>query len=81
MTLDRLRELHQARPFQRFIVRLADGRSIPVDHPEMMAVAPTGRTVGIFQRDNTFSWVDVMLVTELEVRPGNGRRKKGAARP
>ena len=79
MTNDRLRELHQARPFQRFIIHLADGRSLRVDHPEMIAIAPSGRTVGVFQKDDTFSWVDLMLVTELEVKPANGKARKRPA--
>jgi len=46
----------------------------------MAIISPSGRTVGVFQRDDTFSWLDVMLVTELEMRPANGRGKKRPAR-
>jgi hypothetical protein len=80
MNLDRVREVQHEKPFQRFVMYLADGRHIPVDHPEMMIIAPNGRTMGVFQRDGTFSWVDVMLITELEVKPARGKPKRKPAR-
>jgi hypothetical protein len=80
MNLDRLRRMHQARPFQSFVMHLADGHNIPVDHPEMMSIALNGRTAAVFQRDNTFSLVDVMLITELEVKPAPGKPKRRPAR-
>ena len=39
MTVDQLRRMHQARPFQPFEIYLADGRSIAVDHPELLAIS------------------------------------------
>lgn len=73
MKIDRLREMHQTRPFRRFVIHMADGRQIPVDHPELMAIAPSGRTAYVIHRDETTSWVDVMLITELEIKPVHGR--------
>jgi hypothetical protein len=43
MTLNQLRGMHQARPFQPFDIFLSDGRSVPVKHPEVLAIIPPGR--------------------------------------
>jgi len=33
MTIDQVRKLHRAQPFQPFEIHLADSRSLTVDHP------------------------------------------------
>jgi hypothetical protein len=66
MTSDQLRLAHKAQPFAPFRVNLADGRSIPVLHPEYLAWNPGGRTVIIIQPDDSWSSVDLLLVTSLE---------------
>ena len=55
MTIEKLRELYGARPFRPFVMHLADGREIPVHHPEYMASAPSGRTVVIYQPDDALN--------------------------
>jgi hypothetical protein len=69
--------MHQARPFRAFEVHLADGRSLPVEHPECLAITPGGRTIGVGLADDTIEIVDLLLVTSLKPR-SNGRsgRKK-----
>ncbi len=62
-----LREYQKARPFNRFIIHLADGLNVPVDHPELMTVSPGGRTVAVYERDDSFHLLDVLLITDLEV--------------
>jgi hypothetical protein len=74
MTIEQLRKMHQAQPFQPFDIHLADGRSLPVDHPEFLAVTPPGRTIGVGLSDGTIEVVDLLLVTTLKPRP-NGRSK------
>ncbi len=70
--IDQLRRMHQARPFQPFEIHMADGRSLPVDHPELLAVTPPGRTIGVGLSDGTIEIVDVMLVTSMKPRPNGG---------
>ena len=80
MTIDQLRKLHQARPFHPFEMHLADGRTLPVDHPEMLAVPPPGRTVGVGMADGTIEIVDLLLVVSLKPRGnGAGRRRRGGS--
>jgi hypothetical protein len=81
MTFRQLREFYSARPFQRFVMHLADGQEIPVPHPEWMMLVPDGRTVYVSQRDGTVNAVDLRLVTNLEIRPegrAKGRKQRAA---
>jgi hypothetical protein len=76
MTIEKLRD---AQPFQPFVLHLADGRSIPVAHREFVASAPSGRTVTVYQTDDTLKVVDLLLVTDLEIKPksnGSSKRRK-----
>ena len=80
MTIEQLRNVYDAQPFQPFIIHLADGRSVPVHHREFIMSAPSGRTIIVAQPDDTFNIIDLLLVTDLELKPAaNGSRKKRKA--
>jgi hypothetical protein len=68
MTIEQLRKLYYAKPFQPFVMHLADGREILVRHPEFIAAAPSGRVVTVFQTDNACDMIDLLLVTDLEIK-------------
>lgn len=72
MTMEQLRNVHQTRPFQPFTLHLADGRQLAVPHREFLSHSPTGRTVIVHESDDSFSIVDLLLVTRLQVHTGNG---------
>jgi hypothetical protein len=77
MTINQIRKLHQARPFQPFKMNLADGRSLGVMHPELLAVNEGGRTVIVVTGDeNLYEVVDLLLVTSLEVLNGQMKSHK-----
>jgi hypothetical protein len=79
MTIERIRELYHAQPFQPFVLHLADGRSIPVLHQEFLMALPRGRTIYVCQPDETVNIVDLLLVTDVEIKPhanGPGRRRR-----
>jgi len=80
MTVQQLRKLHQARPFEPFEIHLADGRALPVRHPEMLAIAPPGRTIGVGLKDGTIEIVALPLVTSLKPLV-NGRPRRRRTRP
>lgn len=67
MTIERIRELYHAQPFRPFIIHLADGREIPVHHQEFIAASPTGRTLVVYQPDDSMNIIDLLLVTDLEL--------------
>jgi hypothetical protein len=81
MTVEQLRRMHQARPFEAFDIHMAGGRSLPVEHPEVLALSPAGRTISVGLPDGTFEIVDLLLVTSLKSRPnGSPRRRRRTTR-
>ena len=70
MTIEQVKNLYNAAPFKPFVIHMADGREIPVKHREFMATAPSGRTVVVYEPDDSFNIVDLLLVTSFEVKNG-----------
>jgi hypothetical protein len=70
MTIEQLRNLYESKPFRPFVIQLADGRQIPVHHREFIMSVPSGRTIVICQPDDAINIIDLLLVTDLEIRPG-----------
>jgi hypothetical protein len=79
MTIEQVRAAYSAQPFRPFVLHLADGREIAVNHREFFMTVPSGRTVVVAQPDDTVNIIDLLLVTDLEIKPaanGSGRRRK-----
>ncbi len=70
MTIDELREMHRARPFNPFTLHLADGRHIHISHPEFLMQSKRGRTICVATTDGTFQIIDLMLVVSIESKNG-----------
>jgi hypothetical protein len=70
MTIEQVKQLYESVPFQPFIIHLADGRQIPVRHREFMASSPSGRTIVVYDQDDSFNIIDLLLVTSLEIKNG-----------
>jgi hypothetical protein len=64
-------------PFEPFAIRLADGRTLPVPHPDFVALTP--RRVIVGAEDDSWSVVEPLLIVSLDysgtVRD-NGKSKK-----
>jgi hypothetical protein len=79
MTIEQVRAAYGAQPFRPFIIHLADGRQIPVASREFILTVPSGRTIVVCQPDDTLNIIDLLLVTDLELKPtadGTGRRRR-----
>jgi hypothetical protein len=76
MTIERFQELVNAKPFRPFTIHLADGDRIPVVSREFISPSPSGRTIVVWQPDDRMNILDLLLVTNLEVEPANGSRRK-----
>jgi hypothetical protein len=77
MTIEQLRAAYQAQPFRPFIIHLADGRQVPVQHREFLLTVPSGRTIVVCQPDDTLNIIDLLLITDLEIKPrANGLVRK-----
>ena len=53
MTIDKIRSLYLAEPFQPFVIHLADGRQVPVSSREFIMAVPSGRMIVVSQPDDT----------------------------
>jgi len=73
MTIEQFRATLQQLPFRPFTIRMADGRSFEVAHRDFIAQSPSGRTVIVVQENESYSVLDLLLMTELAVQAANGR--------
>ena len=73
MTTDQFKSTLDLQPFRPFTIRMADGRAFEVAHPDFVAQSPSGRTVIVFQPDDSYSILDLLLMSELEVPSSNGK--------
>jgi hypothetical protein len=79
MTIEQIRAAYTAKSFRPFVIHLADGREVPVQHPEFMLTVPSGRTIIVCQPDDSLNIIDLLLVTDLEIKAstnGSGKRKR-----
>jgi len=80
MDLEGVREALLKRPFEPFNIRLADGRSLTVRHPEMVAVGK--RRIIVVEPDDSWSVIEPLLIVSLDYNgerpPRRNHRKKGA---
>jgi hypothetical protein len=77
MTIEKVRELYDATPFQPFVIHLADGRELPVLHRDFMMAAPSGRAIVVMQPDDSMNIIELPLVTDLEIKKsGNGSQRR-----
>ena len=65
MTIESLDRACKASPFRPFALRLADGRSVSVPHPEFLSFNPKGRTAVVMDERDGFEVVDLLLVVSL----------------
>ena len=66
MTMESLNRAYRDTPFRPFVLRLADGRSVPVPHPEFLSFNPKGRTAVVMDERDGFSVIDLLLVVSLD---------------
>ncbi len=71
MTIEQFRATLHQQPFRPFTIRMADGRTFDVVHPDFVAQSQSGRTVIVTQPDDTYSVLDLLLMTELQVANGH----------
>jgi hypothetical protein len=82
MDIPGIREALHKQPFEPFVIRLADRRSLPVPHPDFVAVTP--RRIVVVEENGSWSVVEPLLIVTLDYdaakKGGNGsprKRRKG----
>lgn len=76
MTAANVRKLVDATPFQPFEVHLSDGRVIPVQHREFIAVSPKDISFVVYQPDGDIDIVSTSQVTSLKLHERKRRSTK-----
>lgn len=81
MDIAGIREAIHKQPFEPFELRLADGRSLSVPHPDFVALHP--RRIIVISDDASWAVVEPLLIVSIDYdashkKGGNGagRRKK-----
>jgi hypothetical protein len=78
MDIQGVREALRKEPFQPFIIRLADGRSVPVHHSEFVAVGK--RRLVVIDENDGWSFVEPLLIVSLDqmkkTPPGGNVKKR-----
>ena len=69
MTVEQLKNVLHAQPFQPFTIHMGDGRAFHVKHQDFVSRSPSGRTLIVHGDDDSFSILNTLLVTEVEVHP------------
>ena len=84
MDIPGIREALHKQPFEPFSIRLADGRTLPVPHPDFVALTP--RRIIVVAEDDSWSVVEPLLVVSLDYasapsKGGNGPTRSAAGTP
>ena len=78
MDLKSVPEAWKRQPFQPFVLRLADGRSVPVNHPNFVAM--TERIVVVVEEDGSVKHVEPLLIVSVDYSSTKPDRGNGAGR-
>lgn len=76
MDLAGIREALHKEPFTPFNICLADGRKVPVRHPEFVAVGT--RRMIVIDEDDNWSTVEPLLVVSLDSLANEKRPRRGS---
>ncbi|OHB77943.1 MAG: hypothetical protein A2Z25_12135 [Planctomycetes bacterium RBG_16_55_9] len=74
MDLQGVREALHRQPFEPFDIRLADGRSVPVRHPDFVAVGK--RRIIVVEPDDSWLAIEPLLIVSLDYNDKRHSRKK-----
>ena len=68
MKIEDIRGLLHAQPFRAFVLHTADGRALPVPHPDYVFITLGGRTLIVNSTTNDlYTIIDAMLIPRIEV--------------
>ena len=77
MDIQGIREALHRQPFEPFSVRLANGRSLPVPHPDFVAIGP--RRIVVVAADDSWSVVEPLLIVSLDSDGSHSTTPPGSA--
>lgn len=72
MDIGGIREAMRHQPFVPFTLRLADGREVPVRHPDYIAISPNNRRAIVFTPpDDAMIWIEPLLIVSIDYPAGS----------
>ncbi|HWD08138.1 MAG TPA: hypothetical protein VHA57_03480 [Actinomycetota bacterium] len=78
MKISELKKVKDRRPFQPYVIRMADGREIKVTHPDAISWGDEGgRILSYISPSDDWELIDLALVTSLASVPGAGSKAGG----
>jgi len=75
MDMAGLREAITQEPFEPFVIRVVDGRSVSIRHPEVVAVDK--RRVVVIQVDDFCLWLEPLLIASIDWDSGATKKTRG----
>lgn len=73
MDIAGIREAMHRQPFEPFALRLADGRTVPVPHPDFIAVGGSGRRIVVIGQDDSTTHIEPLLIVSIDSPSRAGR--------
>ena len=77
MQINTIREALHKQPFRPFTLRLADGRELPVPHPDFVAILGRTAVVASPSLDDSYSVVEPLLIVSIEYASPAGQSAAG----
>ena len=77
MTEKEFWEFLKAQQFRPFLVKMTDGDTRRVEHPDYALISPTKTQVVIFDKDGHFRHIAMNHIVSLEPVRSNGSKKPG----
>lgn len=78
MDLSSIRDALRKRPFTPFELCLADGRRVPIEHPEFVAM--NNRVVIVFDDESSTTTIEPLLIVSLEPHRESKKRSNGSSK-
>ena len=72
MTAEQVRKARGQAPFKPFTIYPSDQRRFEIPHQDFVWVMPGGRTIGIADEHGAAQIVDLIHVTSLKLKAGEG---------
>ena len=78
MKLDEIKRVKDQRPFQPFLIRMADGREIRISHPDAISWDVESPRMAFAISKGEHHWMEVALITSLVLPvPASGEPENG----
>ena len=77
MDLNGVREALNRQPFEPFKVSLADGRALPVPHPDFVAVGQ--RRIILVSDDDSWSMIEPLMILSLDYNSEESKSRRSDA--